>query len=60
MTHAHGRKWGAMTDQDWLGLAKFAGMDTDERLIQSCYTDELIDDVNKVDVGVAVRAARKA
>jgi NitT/TauT family transport system substrate-binding protein len=55
-----GRKWGAMADQDWLGLAKFAGMDMDERVIRSLYTDELIDDVNKVDVEVAVRAARKA
>ena len=35
-------------------------MDMDERVIRSLYTDELIDDVNKVDVEVAVRAARKA
>lgn len=55
-----GRKWGAMTDQDWLGLAKFAGMDTDERLIRSLYTNELTADVNKVDVNIAVQAAHKA
>jgi NitT/TauT family transport system substrate-binding protein len=54
------RKWGMMTDQDWLGLAQFTGFDLEPSQLHNLYTDELIDDVNKVDVNIALRAAKAA
>jgi NitT/TauT family transport system substrate-binding protein len=52
------RKWGAMSDAEWLNLAKFSGIDISPQQIQALYTAELIDDVNKVDPQIALRAAR--
>ena len=54
------RQWGAMTDAEWLSLAKFAGIDITPQQVQSLYTTELIADVNKVDPQIALKAARAA
>ena len=54
------KKWGMMTDQDWLGLAHFTGMELDVGQLRNLYTDDLIDEVNKVDVNIALRAAKAA
>lgn len=51
------RKWGAMTDGDWLKLAKFAGMDITSQQVEALYTNDLIADVNSVDPQIALRAA---
>jgi NitT/TauT family transport system substrate-binding protein len=54
------RKWGVMTDQDWLGLAKFSAIDISPQQVSSLYTNDLIDEVNKVDIKIALDAARRA
>lgn len=54
------KKWGMMTDQDWLGLARFTGMELDVGELRNLYTADLIDEVNKVDVNIALRAAKAA
>jgi NitT/TauT family transport system substrate-binding protein len=54
------RKWGLMTDQDWLQLAKFSAIDITPEQVKSLYTNDLIDEVNKVDIKVALEAARRA
>lgn len=54
------RKWGFMTDGNWLDLAKFSGIDITPEQVKSLYTNELIDDVNKVDVKEALEAAKRA
>lgn len=52
------RKWGQMTDADWLKLAQFSGMQITPEQVHALYTDELIGDVNKIDPQIALRAAR--
>lgn len=52
------RKWGAMTDAEWLNLAKFAGIEITPQQVQALYTTELIDEVNKVNSKIALDAAR--
>lgn len=53
------RKWGNMTDQQWLSLAEFSAIDLTPQQVGSLYTNELIDDVNKVDVKEALEAAKR-
>jgi NitT/TauT family transport system substrate-binding protein len=52
------RKWGAMTEAEWLNLARFSGIDISPQQVQALYTTELIDEVNKVDTQIAIAAAR--
>jgi NitT/TauT family transport system substrate-binding protein len=52
------RKWGAMSDKEWLDLARFSGISISEEQVKSLYTTELIDEVNKVDTKIAADAAR--
>ena len=54
------RKWGHMTDQDWLGLATFSGVEITPTQVATLYTNELIEDVNKVDIKIAIDAAKRA
>lgn len=54
------RKWGAMSDQDWLKLAQFSGMEISPQQVQALYTNDLIDEVNKIDPQIALRAAHKS
>ncbi len=51
------RKWGLMTDQDWTQLAKFSGIDITPEQVELLYTNELIEEVNKIDINVAIAAA---
>jgi NitT/TauT family transport system substrate-binding protein len=53
------RKWGLMSEQDWLSLAAFSGIDITAAQVASLFTNELIDDVNKVDIKVAIEAAKR-
>jgi NitT/TauT family transport system substrate-binding protein len=53
------RKWGAMSDKEWLDLAAFAGIEITPQQVQSLYTAELIEDVNKADPQIALEAARQ-
>jgi NitT/TauT family transport system substrate-binding protein len=53
------RKWGLMTDQDWIQLAKFSAIDVTLQQVSSLYTNELIDEINKVDINIALDAARR-
>lgn len=53
------RKWGGMTDDQWLSLAAFSAIELTPQQVGSLYTNELIDDVNKVDVKEALEAARR-
>jgi NitT/TauT family transport system substrate-binding protein len=53
-----GRKWGMMTDKQWLDLANFSGIAITPQQVQALYTSDLIDEVNKVDPQIALRAAR--
>ncbi len=53
------RKWGYMTDQDWLALAAFSAIEVTPTQVSSLYSNELIDDVNKVDIKVAVEATKR-
>ena len=57
---ADARKWGAMTDDQWLSLAKFSGIDITPAQVKSLYTNDLIEDVNKIDVKIALDAAKRA
>lgn len=52
------RKWGAMSDKEWLDLARFAGIEISSEQVKSLYTNELIDEVNRVDTKIALDAAR--
>jgi NitT/TauT family transport system substrate-binding protein len=51
------RKWGAMDDSQWLDLAHFAGIEITLQQVHALYTTELIDEVNKIDPQIALRAA---
>jgi hypothetical protein len=53
------RKWGQMSDQDWLALAGFSAIEITPAQVASLYTNEMIDDVNKVDIKLAVEAAKR-
>ncbi len=46
-----------MTDQDWTQLAKFSGIDVTPEQVELLYTNELIEEVNKIDINVAIAAA---
>jgi NitT/TauT family transport system substrate-binding protein len=54
------RKWGLMTDQDWTQLARFSAIDITPEQVSALYTDELIEEINKVDINVALNAAHRA
>jgi NitT/TauT family transport system substrate-binding protein len=54
------RRWGQMTDQDWLNLAKFSDITITPDQVKSLYTNDLIDEVNKVDIKTALDAAKRA
>ena len=49
---------GYMTDKNWLDLAEFSDIAITTEQIHALYTDDLIDDVNKVDISVALDAAK--
>jgi len=51
------RKWGEMSDTDWTKLAQFSGMQITPQEVHALYTNELIDEVNKIDPQIALRAA---
>lgn len=53
------RKWGQMSDQDWLALAAFSAIEITPAQVASLYSNELIDDVNKIDINIAVEAAKR-
>jgi NitT/TauT family transport system substrate-binding protein len=53
-----GKLRGSMSDEDWLKLARFSDITISTADVESLYTDDLIDDVNKVDVKVAIDAAK--
>jgi NitT/TauT family transport system substrate-binding protein len=54
------RRWGQMADQDWLDLARFSDIAITSDQVRSLYTNELIDEINKVDIKVALDAASRA
>jgi hypothetical protein len=51
---------GLMTDQDWTQLARFSAIDITPEQVSALYTDELIEEINKVDINVALNAAHRA
>jgi NitT/TauT family transport system substrate-binding protein len=51
-------KWGAMSDEAWLSVARFMGVEVDPQQLAAVYTNDLIEDVNKVDLEIARRKAR--
>jgi len=54
------RPWGLMSDKDWLDLAQFSDIAITPDQVKTLYTNDLIDDVNKVDIKIAHEAARRA
>jgi len=58
------RPWGDMNDTTWLDLIDYMGAEGGIKLgkgdLSQVYSNELIAEVNKVDIGPAVEAARKA
>jgi NitT/TauT family transport system substrate-binding protein len=59
-----GRKWGEMTQHDWDKLIDFAGpefcLKPEDTKFADFFNGSLIDDVNKVDITLAEKAARSA
>lgn len=53
-----GRKWGEMTEKDWLELAKFSEIELTPAQASTLYTNDLIAAVNSVDTRKALDAAR--
>lgn len=53
------RRWGLMTDKDWLDLATFSDISITPDQVKSLYTNDLIDEVGKVDIKIAQDAARR-
>ena len=51
---------GLMTDQDWTQLARFSAIDITPEQVSALYTDELIEEINKIDINVALSAAHRA
>lgn len=50
-------QWGRMSDEHWLRVAKFMRMQINPGVVSSLYTNDLIDDANKVDLNIAQKAA---
>jgi len=59
-----GRRWGELTQADWDKLVAFAGPEFDLKSEDTRFADffnnSLVDDVNKVDITLAEKAAKSA
>lgn len=51
-------QWGRMSDEHWMRVAEFMRMPIDRKLVSALYTNDLIDDANKVNLNIARNAAK--